>query len=242
MAWMPCTKVSSRVVSSAFLRISFLRLSAAVLIAGICGLGGCIGGGGSSNEFTSGDKESSGTLVPSSSSISFGNVAVGTSTAQLVSLKNTGEKDIKISSVSVSGKGLSVSGGSNTTLTPEQSVTVSVNFSPSGKGAVQGTLSISSNASKKSLKIRVTATAVAKAHTVELSWEASNSPVLGYYVYRGAAASSLSKLTGAIDPNTRYDDSSVEGGQTYVYAVTSVGSNNVESAQSSPATVTIPND
>jgi hypothetical protein len=157
-----------------------------------------------------------------------------------VSLKNTGASSIQISSVSISGNGLSLSGGSNVTLTPEQSVTLSVNFSPSAAGAVQGALSVLSNASNRSLTIGITATAVAEAHTVDLSWQASSSTVLGYYVYRGAGVSSLSKLTGTIDPNTSYADSSVQDGQTYVYAVTSVGSDNVESVPSIPITVTIP--
>lgn len=231
MPWTSETRVATRITFSALLRV----FGEAVLVAAIVSLGGCAVGDGLPG--------SDGTLTPSSSTVSFGNVTVGTSTAQLVSLKNNGDSNIKISTVSVSGKGFSVGGGSSVTLTPNQSVTVSVNFSPSAEGLAQGTLSVSSNASNKSLKIGITATAVAKAaHTVDLSWQAGSSGVLGYYVYRGAAAGDLSKLTKTIDPNTSYADSSVEGGQTYVYAVTSVNSKNVESAPSSPVSVTIPDN
>lgn len=90
--------------------------------------------------------------------MAFGNVAVGTSTAQPVTLTNTGDSNVKISSVSVTGSELSVSGGSNVTLTPNQSVTISVNFAPTGAGQVTGSLSISSNASNTSLSISLSGT------------------------------------------------------------------------------------
>jgi fibronectin type 3 domain-containing protein len=66
--------------------------------------------------------------------------------------------------------------------------------------------------------------------------------VVGYFVYRGPAADSLSKLITTADTSTSYTDTAVTGGQTYVYAVTSVDSSNVESAQSAPLTVSIPNN
>lgn len=78
---------------------------------------------------------------------------------------------------------------------------------------------------------------------MSLTWQPSPSVVVvGYYVYRGPAADSLSKLTGTIDPVTSYADSSVVDGQTYTYAVTAVDSENVESAQSNTVTVTIPSN
>lgn len=173
--------------------------------------------------------------------MAFGNVAVGTSTAQLVTLTNTGGSNVNISSVAVTGSGLSASGGSNVTLTPNQSVTVSVNFDPTGAGQVTGTLSISSNASNPALQIGVTGTGFVQAvqHSVSLNWQPSTSVVVGYYVYRGPAADNLSKLTGTIDA-TSYTDSTVSDGQSYTYAVTAVDSSNIESAQSTPVTVTIP--
>jgi fibronectin type 3 domain-containing protein len=61
-------------------------------------------------------------------------------------------------------------------------------------------------------------------------------------VYRGPAPGSLSKLSNTVDTSTSYTDSTVVGGQTYVYAVASVDSSNIESAQSTPVTVTMPNN
>jgi len=182
-------------------------------------------------------------LTPSSPNVSFGKVTIGTSTAQLVSLKNTGGTNVRISSVSVSGDGFSVSGGSNMTLTPDQSVTISVNFSAAGEGLAQGTVSVSSNASNNLLTIDVTATGVqATKHSVTLSWQPSTSIVTGYFVYRGPSASSLSKLTNRVEKSISYTDRSVATGETYVYAVTSVDSKSTESEGSDPVTVTIPAD
>jgi fibronectin type 3 domain-containing protein len=77
-------------------------------------------------------------------------------------------------------------------------------------------------------------------HSVDLSWKPSPSQVIGYYVYRGLQQDALSKLTGASSPSTTYTDSTVTSGLTYFYAVTSVDSSNIESAQSNQITVTIP--
>jgi len=226
---------------------------ATVALAGLLGAAGCglagspnaTSGGGSSGGggSTPGANTSPGVLTPGSSTVSFGNVTVGTSTSQPLLLTDTGSSNVTISSVSVTGSGMSVSGGSNVTLTPNQSVTIYVNFDPTGAGAVQGNLVVSSNASNSALKIGVSATGVAAQsaqHTVNLSWQPSTSSVVGYYVYRGPAANNLSKLTGTIDTANSYADGSVANGQTYVYAVTSVDSEQVESAKSTPVTVTIP--
>jgi len=238
--------------AQARLRILFssllLPFRVAMIMAALSSLAGCAGslGGSADTELhdhpgTPASRETQGVLTPSSASLSFGNVTVGTSTAQLVSLKNTGRSNVKISSVSVNGNGFSVSGGSKATLTPDQSVTISVNFSASGEGKAQGQVSVSSDASNPLLTIGITAMGVTSPqHTVKLSWQPSTSFVAGYYVYRGSSVENLSKLTVATDTATTYSDSSVQNGQTYVYAVTSVDSKNAESAQSDPVMVTIP--
>jgi fibronectin type 3 domain-containing protein len=77
-------------------------------------------------------------------------------------------------------------------------------------------------------------------HSVALNWQPSPSQVTGYFVYRGASATSTSKLFVTAIAATAYTDSSVSDGQTYYYSVTSVDSNNVESAPSNQISVTIP--
>jgi len=211
----------------------------AIALAGLVASVGCGGGSSGAGAGAPSSNAAPGVLTPSSTSVSFGNVAVGTRTSQPVMLTDTGNSNVTISSVSVTGNGLSVSGGSNVTLTPNQSVTIYVDFDPPGTGTVQGDLSVSSNASNPDLQIGVTGTGFVQ-HSVSLMWQPSTSVVVGYYVYRGPAPGNLSKLTGTIDMVTNYTDGTVSDGQSYTYAVTAVDSENVESTQSTPVTVTIP--
>jgi hypothetical protein len=220
-------------------------LTVAAAAAGMLGAAGCgtVGSpstGGSSGAGTS--DSTAGVLATSSTKVSFGNVAVGTSTAQLVTLTDAGKANVTISTVSATGSGFSASGESNVILTPNQSVTVSVNFGPTAVGGVQGTLLVSSNASNAQLQIGLTGSGTAQSPgpSVTLRWQPSASEVIGYFIYRGMTEGALSKLTSSVDPSTSFTDSTVAGGQTYVYAVTSVDSENVESARSAAVSVTIP--
>jgi hypothetical protein len=227
-------------------------IAIAIVLGTTVGATGCgilpVPGGGSGSSSGGngtpggGQPATSSHLSPSSTSVSFGNLTVGNSTVQPVTLMDVGTANITISNVSATGSGFTATGGLNVTLTPNQSVTVDVNFNPTGAGAVTGSLSISSSATNSLVQLGLSGTGVAQVitHKVALNWQPSTSAVIGYFVYRGPAASSLSKLTGSLDPSPSYTDTSVVGGHTYVYAVTSVDSTNAESAQSSPLSVTIP--
>lgn len=179
-------------------------------------------------------------LTASSTQVSFGSVAVGSSTSELVTLTATGTDNVIIHGVTASGKGFSTTPKSGVTLTPNQSVTVSVNFEPTKEGTDTGKLSIATNGSPMQIELSGTGVTAAGQHSVALSWQATPS-VIGYYVYRGSQASNLSKVTTALDATTSYKDKGVTNGQTYVYSVTSVDASNVESPRSNPVTVTIPN-
>lgn len=183
-------------------------------------------------------------LQANASSLNFGNVTVGDSVSQILQLTNVGNASVTITSVVPSGNGFSASGGSNVTLSPNRSVNVTVGFAPTVAGPVNGgKVSISSNASDPTLTVTLTGAAVAAVvtHRVALNWQPSASVVIGYFVYRGSSANGLSRLTGPLDTSPSYTDTSVVGGQTYFYAVTSVDSNNVESSPSNQVSVTIPN-
>lgn len=183
-------------------------------------------------------------ISPSTSSLSFGNVTVGTPSSQPVILTNTGNADLSISSVTASGIGFTASGGSGVTLSPKQSVTVTVTFDPSAAGAVAGGLAIASNATN-STSVALSGTGVTtptnSTHSVALNWDPSASAVIGYFVYRGTISGGpYSKLFGSADANASYKDSNVADGQTYYYVVTAVDSNNVESAYSNQVSASIP--
>ena len=182
-------------------------------------------------------------LTASATSVAFGGATVGTPATKTINLTNSGGTNITISGVSITGSAFRASGGLNATLTPNGSVTISVTFDPTSAAAAQGTLSISSNASNAVLSIPLTGTgtaAPAVQHSVALNWQPSPSEVTGYFVYRGASASSTSRLFVTAIAATTYTDSSVANGQTYFYAVTSVDSNNIESPPSNEISVTVP--
>ena len=83
---------------------------------------------------------------------------------------------------------------------------------------------------------------LAAAHTVQLSWDASNSQnVIGYNVFRGAnPGGPYSQINSTLDPNTCYSDSTVQGGQTYYYVTTAVNSDNTQSEYSNQTEAVIP--
>ena len=84
--------------------------------------------------------------------------------------------------------------------------------------------------------------ALAAAHTVGLSWDASTSPnIVGYNIYRGPSANGpYTKINSSLDPNTAYSDTTVQGGDTYFYVTTAVDNLGVESAYSNQSEATIP--
>lgn len=183
-------------------------------------------------------------LVPSATNVEFGNVAVGASTSQLVTLTNKAKVNVNIANISVSGEGFSVSGGSHATLAPGQAVTVSIGFNPKAAGKATGAVSVTSDAlSGGHLQIALSGSAEGTAgkHSVALSWQASSSSSVGYVIYRSSQESGqLSRLNATLNESTSFTDNTVASGETYEYVVTSVNSANVESAASNQITVTIP--
>lgn len=131
-------------------------------------------------------------LTASETSLNFGSVPVSNSQSKDVTVTNSGNANVTIAGVTISGPGFSVSGGSNVTLAPKQSETVTVNFNPKEKGSLAGTLTISSNA--PTVKISLGGTALQGGnHSVGLTWTASNSGVIGYFVYRRTGTTGRSR-------------------------------------------------
>jgi hypothetical protein len=183
-------------------------------------------------------------LQPSTTSLSFGSVTVGTTNKGQLTVTNTGNENVSISNVTVSGTGFTLgSSAAGVVLTPTQSVSVTVDFDPTAPGSPTGTLTVASNASNSPLAIALSGTAVAATaqQTVALNWDASSSTVKGYFVYRGSKSGGpYTKLNASATASTSYSDSTVASGQVYYYVVTAVNSSNIESAYSSQVSVTIP--
>jgi hypothetical protein len=182
-------------------------------------------------------------LNTSTTSLSFGSVNVSNSTSQTVTLTNAGNGNVAISSISVSGAGFNASGvSSGTVLTPGQSATLGATFAPAASGNVTGSITVGSNATGGPVVIALAGTGVAPvAHAVMLSWAPSTSTVVGYNVYESTVSgSSYTKLTASPVPAMSYSDGGLETAQTRYYVVTSVDSNNNESAMSNQVAAIVP--
>jgi hypothetical protein len=86
------------------------------------------------------------TMLLTPSTVSFGNLNVGSTAKQTVQLSNTGNSSVTVSQVAASGAGVSVSGPAvPTTIAPSQSVPVTVTFAPTASGAVAGGLTVTNS-------------------------------------------------------------------------------------------------
>ena len=78
-------------------------------------------------------------------------------------------------------------------------------------------------------------------HTVTLTWQAGSPNTAGYNVYRGTVSGGpYARINMALQAATSYVDNTVQAGNTYFYAVTSVDSSGMESAFSNQVTAAIP--
>lgn len=77
--------------------------------------------------------------------------------------------------------------------------------------------------------------------TVNLTWVASATPNVSYYLYRATSPGGpYTKLTSSPISGISYTDSTVEPGKTYYYVATAVDTSNLESSYSNQASAVIP--
>jgi hypothetical protein len=182
-------------------------------------------------------------LGSSASSLTFGNVAVGSNSAQNITLTNNGNSTVTIGSVSVTGAGYSSSGVmTGQTIGAGQTATLGVTFTPTTTATVSGNVTVTSNATNSPINISLSGTgAQVVAHSASLTWTASTSSVVGYNVYRSTTSGGpYTLITGSPVAGTSFTDTSVQAGVTYFYVVTSVDANGGESVNSNEASSTIP--
>src|SRR3984893_12588063 len=173
--------------------------------------------------------------------VNFGNVTVGSTASRSVTLTNTGNSNLMISHTALTGANLSLSGGSAVTLSPSQSITLTVQYSPTSAASTAGSLAIVSDASGAPSAIPISGNGVTQAqHTVLLSWNGSTSAT-GYNVYRSATSGSgYARVNSGLDGSLTYNDASVQSGQTYFYVTTAVDASGQESTYSSEVSALIP--
>jgi hypothetical protein len=184
------------------------------------------------------------TLGISPTNLSFGNVTTGTSSAtQNVTIANTGNSNVAISQINLSGAGYSMTGGSApVTLSPSQTITLVVQFRPTTAGAASGSITIVSNASGSPASVTLSGTGIAPVqHSAALTWNASTSTVAGYNVYRSTVSGTLyTKINSSLITALNYTDSTVQSGTTYFYVATAVDASGNESVQSNEVSALIP--
>jgi hypothetical protein len=179
----------------------------------------------------------------SPTSLAFGKQPVDiTSSAQAVTLSNTGNATLSITSLALAGTNAGDFAQTNTcgsSLAAGANCTIAVMFTPSVAGTEAASLSISDNASGSSQTVSLSGTGM---HDVILSWTASTTTgVVGYNVYRGTTPGGPypTELNSLPISGTAYTDATVQAGQTYYYVVTAVA-NGFQSANSDPVSATVP--
>lgn len=216
-------------IASVNSKTGFLLLICVVLTT--IDLVGCAAGS-SSNVSTSSE------LTASAMSLSFGNVATGQTSSQNVTLTNAGDSSITIQQVTVSGAGYSASGvPANEVLPAGESTALAVSFSPSTSGSFTGTVSIASTATNSAISITLSG----GSYAVNLSWTASTTDGVGYYIYRGTVTGGpYVKLNSSPVDTTSFMDTGIASGQTYYYVVAAVDANGIESSPSNQVSASIP--
>jgi len=188
----------------------------------------------------SGTGTTPGQLAVSPTSLSFGNVVVGSSSSLGGSLNATGAP-VTVTSASVNSGEFVLSGLLlPATIPAGQSAAFTVTFTPGASGAASASLSFSSNASNSPAESVTGTGTAATQHTVDLTWTASTD-VAGYNIYRGTVSGGpYTMINSSLDSTTNYSDSTVVSG-TYYYVATAVNSESQESAYSNQVTAIIPN-
>ena len=80
-----------------------------------------------------------------------------------------------------------------------------------------------------------------KAHSVNLSWKASISIVVGYNVYRAEKAEGpFTKLNSSPVNKTNYQDTGVRAGHTYFYKVAAIDAKGKESESTTQIKAVVP--
>lgn len=176
-------------------------------------------------------------------SLNFGSITTGASATQSVTVTNTGNSNVSLSQISVSGAGFSDIGSTlPLTLAAGQATSLSATFAPTTSGNFSGSVSIMSNATNSPLTVSLSGSGTAPvSHSVTLDWSAGSSPYAGFNVYRGSVSGGpYSKVNSALISVVSFIDTGVVSGQSYYYVATEVNPMGAESAYSSEAVATIP--
>lgn len=114
------------------------------------------------------------TLSASTSTINFGNVNIGQTATQSLTLSSTGTAPVTIAGISIAGSLFTVSGvATPLILNPGQAATLSVQFTSPHVSSFTGVVTISSNSSQGSLVVNMSAAGIAASGISALSCTAA---------------------------------------------------------------------
>jgi len=187
--------------------------------------------------------QAAGQLTASATNLNYGNITVGSSSLQSVTLTNKGTSSVSISNVTLSGAGLSTGGlSSGLMIAAGSSAVLNVTFAPSASGNLNGSVAVTSNATNPTVTISLSGTAVQPvSHSATLTLTPNSSTVAGYNVYRSPKSNGpYTRLNSPLVTSTTYVDSTVVASQTYYYVATSVDSAGDETLYSNQVSATIP--
>jgi hypothetical protein len=155
----------------------------------------------------SGTGMTAGQLAATPASVSLGNVQVGTSQTQQVTITNSGGTSATISQATTTGTGFSASGlALPLTLAAGQSQSFTVTFAPQVAGTVSGSINLASDATNPTLSILLSATAVTPGSLV------SNPSSLGFgNVQTGTSQTLSATLTNSGGTSVTISQASASG-------------------------------
>ena len=189
---------------------------------------------------------STGTLSASPTSLNFGNVEMGFSSPQTLTLTNTGTSAVTISQANFTGSGFGIVGGmSSASIAAGQSNAYQIQFAPTALGSAAGSMSIVSNATNSPLAISLsgngTPTAsistqpvsqsVVVGQTATFSVAATGSGTLTYQWKKGGTSISGATAASYTTPAT----TNADNGSVFTVVVTDTNG----SVTSNPATLTV---
>jgi hypothetical protein len=145
------------------LRVSPPRilLSGVAIVLALAALTGCQGFSTGKAAAQGAQDTVSGGLTATPATVKFGNVQIGTSQSQTVTLGNTSSSTLNVTDATVTGTGFNTTGLTiPLALSPGQSATFSVVFAPSAAGSVTGNLALTNDGSISVVNVALSGTAV----------------------------------------------------------------------------------
>ena len=186
---------------------------------------------------------SSAQLTTDASALNFGGVTLGHPAMKTLTLTNTGNARLTVKGINISGSEFSASGYAVPfALAAGQSASFMVQFAPTVAGGAAGNVLITSTASNPADNVPLSGSGTPLGlHSVMLTWNASQSTVVGYNVYRSLSNfGPFERLTSSALPGTTFTDLTVQAGMQYFYVATAVDALGIESLFSNEISVAIP--